>query len=311
MSFMNDSLLLSQNTSETAYLEITEKNFMQEALEGSVKKPFLLQFFTDNDPISEKLLPILEKTIQNLDGAVRLGRLNVLQNRALCQQLIQSGLPLNTVPITVLFIQGKIIDLFQGFQPADSVHKFIENAFKKVGIALPSAHLLEKGFKSLEENKPEEACAYFGEMIEKNNESPEAWNGLLRALIAMDEIEGAQEAMTDIPEKLREHPEIKGAMAAIEFAAKKGEALSELETLKKEAELSPENLALQFRFIEALNAAGEPEKAADSLLSMMADKSNQEASEQAKQNLLHFFEAWGETDLTRRYRRKLSSLLFS
>ncbi|KMQ93824.1 thioredoxin, partial [Lasius niger] len=88
-------------------------------------------------------------------------------------------------------------------------------------MAFPGTHLLEKGLKALKENKPEEACAYFGEIIEKNKESPEAWNGLLRALIAMGEIEGAQEAIADIPEKLLEHPEIKGAQAAIEIAAKK------------------------------------------------------------------------------------------
>ncbi|QCE35226.1 tetratricopeptide repeat protein [Acetobacteraceae bacterium] len=311
MSLSNDSFTLSQNSLGGDYLEITEKNFMQEVLEGSLNSPFLLEFVTENDPDSETLFSTLKNVTASMEGIIRLGRLNLLENRTLCQQLVQSGLPLNAVPLTVLFTQGKIIDLFQGSKSPEAVHQFLEAALKKIGISVPATHLLEKGQKAIKENKFDEACACFGEILEKNPENAQAWAGLLRSLIAMDEIEAAKEALADIPETMIENAEIKGAVAALEIAEKKGEALSELETLEKAAANSPEDTETQFKLANALNAAGKSEEAADLILSILSTKPDEEVAKEAKQTLFHFFEAWGESDLTRRCRRKLSSLLFS
>lgn len=98
-----------------AKTEIVNKdNFQEQVLNSST--PVLLDFFANWCGHCQKLLPLLDDVAAEMDGKIRVMKMNVDENRDLAQKYEIKGLP-----TMVLFQGGSEIDRLIGFMPKDRI----------------------------------------------------------------------------------------------------------------------------------------------------------------------------------------------
>ncbi|MDI2091847.1 tetratricopeptide repeat protein [Commensalibacter oyaizuii] len=301
----------SSSANQTIIMDVNQNNFMQEVLDSSQKIPVLVDFWASWCNPCKQLTPVLEKVAMATKGRIKLAKLDIDANQALTQQLMQIGLPIQSIPLVAAFWQGQIVDLFQGAQPESAIQKFIDQVLKTAGSAMPSADFIEQGQTFLSEGKYEDAMGVFSQALELEPEKPEAWAGMIRALLAHSGPEAAQDVMEQVPEALQENAEIIGARSAIDLALEGQKAQNEAQLYIGKIKANPDDYQSRYDLATALNAAGKRQEAADQLLEIISRDRNWN-EEAAKKQLLRFFEAWGmDDDATLGTRRRLSSLLFS
>jgi putative thioredoxin len=298
-------------SAEAMIVDGDQATFMKDVVEASRTIPVMVDFWATWCGPCKTLTPTLEKVVRAAGGRVKLVKIDIDKNRNLVQQLVQLGLPLQSVPTVAAFWQGQIADLFQGALPESEVKRFVETLLKAAGGAMPATDLLAEAKAALEAGRAQEAEELFSTVLQQEPESPEAWGGLLRALIALGQEDQAHEVLGQVPEKLADHAEVAGARSALALAQEGRKARDQLSTFEARLAADPADHQARYDLATALNASDRREEAADALLEII--RRNRAWNEDAARlQLIKFFEAWGfDDDATTAARRKLSAILFS
>ncbi len=283
---------------------------MSEVVDASRDVPVLVDFWASWCGPCKTLTPMLEKIVRALGGRIKLVKIDIDKNRALVQQLTSLGLPLQSVPTVAAFWQGQIADIFQGALPESEIRRFIDALLKIAGSQAPAADLIAEARAAFEAGQFEDAAQLFGAALQEDPEKPEAWGGIVRAVLASGDEEQAEALLGEAPPKLAQHAEIAGARSAIALAQEGRKALSARSSLEARLAADPQDFQARYDLATALNTAGDRANAAASLLYIIRhDRSWQ--NDAARLQLLKFFESWGFDDpATMAARRKLSTLLF-
>jgi putative thioredoxin len=287
-----------------------QATFMADVIDASKTVPVLVDFWATWCGPCKTLTPTLEKVVKAQGGRVKLVKIDVDKNRELVAQLARMGLPMQSVPTVVAFWQGQLADTFAGALPESEVRRFVEALLKLAGSSAPGADLIAEAKTLLEEGQGEQAAGLFAAAVQQDRDKPEAWAGLIRALIAMGDEEQAADVIAEVPAALAEHAEITGAKSALALAAEGRAAQAARAGLEARLAADPADWQARYDLATALNASGDREAAADALLHIVA-KNRAWNEDAARLQLLKFFEAWGFDDAaTMAARRKLSAILF-
>ena len=113
-----------------------------------------------------------------------------------------------------------------------------------------------------------------------------------------------------VPEAKRNESAVTAARAALELA-EQAKAVGPIDELQQKVAANPLDHQARFDLAIALSAAGKRAEAADHLLAIVK-RDRKWNEDDARKQLVQFFEAWGPTDeATLDGRKRLSSILFS
>jgi putative thioredoxin len=306
-----DEIIGQKPAAEAMIVDGDQATFMKDVVEASRTLPVLVDFWATWCGPCKTLTPVLEKVVRAAGGRVKLVKIDIDKNRALVQQLVQMGLPLQSVPTVAAFWQSQLADLFQGAQPESEVKRFVENLLKTAGGSMPGADLLAEAKEAMEAGDAQQAGELFSALLQEEPENPDAWAGLIRSLMALGREAEAQQAVNSVPAKIADHAEVASARSALALAGEGRKAREQLSALEARLAADPGDHQARYDLATALNAMDRREEAADALLHIVR-KARTWNDDAARLQLLKFFEAWGfEDPATMAARRRLSALLFS
>ena len=285
--------------------ETTTHDFMKDVVEASRQVPVLVDFWADWCGPCKQLTPILEKAIVKAKGAVRLVKIDIDRNPAIAGQL-----GVYSIPSVYAFFQGRPVAAFQGALPDSQVKQFVDRLAQQGGGDDGIAAVLEQANESLDAGDTENAIALYRAILGEEPETPAAFLGLVRALLAEDNMAEAKSVLAQVPAAIAGHADIAAAKAAIDLADQASHA-GPIGPLSEAVARDPADHRARIDLATALYATGQRQEAIDHLLdSIKRDRAWNE--QEARKQLVKYFEAQGPLDpLTVGGRRRLSSILFS
>jgi putative thioredoxin len=288
--------------------ESSDRGFMADVIEASRTTPVLVDFWAPWCGPCKQLGPLLEKTVKAARGAVRMVKINIDENPQIAGQLrIQS------IPAVYAFFQGRPVDGFAGALPESQIKQFVDRLVQLGGGDAGEGGLeeaLEAARAALDEGDLETAQAIYSEIVQAEPTHAGALAGLLRCLIQAGRLEQARKALSSIPAEIAKDKDIVAARTALDLAEQSA-AAGPVTELAERVAADPNDHASRYDLAMALFAKGRREEAVDHLLEIVR-RDRAWNDDQARKQLVKFFEAFGPTDkLTVVGRRRLSSILFS
>jgi len=254
-----------------------ETHFEQDALQASMTKPVIVQFWSPGSASCKPLMAMLEKLVTEAAGAVLLAKVNINKSPGLVQ-----ALRIQSVPTVYIFYQGKPVDGFAGTKPEAELRALVDGLKKLSGGAPDDKAAIAEHVKKF----MTEADQFFKE--DKFNEAMERYSGVLEL-----------------------DPDNMEALGGIGWCLlSQGDAESVREML---GQLAPEQLkAPRLQGLQYIISLGDGAKDIPGLIDRLVAEVKKNREGEAKAKLLALFEALGNAHpLTIPGRRKLSTVLFS
>lgn len=290
----------------------SDRAFMVDVIEASQNVPVIVDFWAPWCGPCKQLGPIIEKVVRAAKGAVRLVKIDTDQN-----PMIASQLRIQSIPAVYAFFQGRPVDGFMGAKPESELKAFVDKLVKlakSAGVGAGPDDLVEQAFAQAKEmldgGDLQGALDLYSEVLSVEPENALAYAGVVRCLIAANDLENARATLANAPAAIAKDKELANVRAALEVAEQAANAGPIPELLEKVAH-NPDDHPSRFDLAMALFANGKREAAVDELLQIVR-RDRTWNDDGARKQLVKFFEAFGPTDpLTVQTRRKLSTILFS
>ena len=284
--------------------DTTEATFMVDVIEASQEVPIIVDFWAPWCGPCKTLGPALEAAVKAAGGKVRMVKINVDENQQIAGQLrIQS------IPTVYAFWQGKPLDGFQGALSASELKKFLDGVIAAGGDG-GLAEALEAAEAMLTEGAAADAAETFAAILGEDPANAAAYGGLMRAHLALDDVEQAETLLAAVPDAMAQAAPIEAVRAQIALLKQAAKA-GPVEVLRAAVAAAPDDLQARFDLAQALHAAGQVEAAVDELLDLFRrDREWNEGA--AKTQLFTIFGALKPQDpIVLKGRRRLSSMIFA
>lgn len=288
--------------------DTSEATFMADVVEASQTVPVIVDFWAPWCGPCKTLGPQLEAAVVAAKGAVKMVKLNVDEAQAIAGQL-----QIQSIPTVYAFHKGQPIDGFQGAVPQSEVQAFVDRVIKAAGGEAPSDTLndaVAAAEEMLTEGAATDAAQTFAAILGEDPMHAGAYGGMVRAHIAMGELEKAEGLLNGAPIEISKAPELEAAHAQLELA-RQAENAGPVAELQAAVDADPDDHQARFDLAKALSAKGETAQAVDHLLELFR-RDREWNDEAAKVQLFTIFEALKPNDpVVLNGRRKLSSMIFA
>lgn len=283
----------------------TEASFMADVIDLSMTVPVIVDFWATWCGPCKTLGPALEAAVTAAKGKVRLVKVDVDKN-----QNISAQLRIQSIPTVYGFWQGKPVDGFQGALAGSEIKKFIEKLIALNPEDGGLADALEAAEQMLTEGAAADAAETFAAILGEDPENAAAYGGLIRAHLAVGNLDQAEAMVVNAPTALAKSKELDAARAQIELARQAAQAGPETD-LRAALAREPGNLQVMFDLAVALSANDKQDEAVTLLLDLFKlDLDWNDGA--AKQQLFTIFGALKPGDpIVLNGRRRMSSIIFA
>ena len=304
MEFMLNADAPAKPVAKDVIKDTDTAHFAADVIDASAEVPVIVDFWAPWCGPCKQLGPIIEKLVRQAGGRIKLVKVNIDENQRLAQQMrIQS------IPAVYAFVGGRPVDAFVGAQPESQIKSFIDRLLGGAKSALDEA--LEQADAALQAGDADTAVQLYAAVLGEDGEHARAAAGVLRAMVAKNDIAGAKAAADRMPATLKAKPEVQAAMQTIELATEGKSDASAVAGFKARLEKDPKDHEARYELAVALYAADDKPGAIDALLDLvkLGAKWNEDAG---RKRLIKIFEALGsDHPLVLESRRRLASILFS
>jgi|TARA_R110002049_G_scaffold44333_5_gene130011 putative thioredoxin len=301
-------LNLSPAPADDLIKDTTEATFMADVVEASQTTPIIVDFWAPWCGPCKTLGPMLEDAVRAAKGAVKMVKINVDEAQGIAGQL-----QIQSIPTVYAFYKGQPIDGFQGALPQSEILAFIDKVIKASGGEAPGdtlADAVEAADEMLAEGATADAAQTFAAILDEDDKHAGAYGGLVRAHIAMGDLDQAEALLNGAPIEISKAPELEAAHAQLVLARQAADA-GPVAELTEQVEANPQDHQARFDLAQALYANGDAEGAVTHLLTLFG-KDRDWNDGAAKAQLFTIFEALKPNDpIVLNGRRKLSSMIFA
>lgn len=280
-------------TAASFVTDATDANFARVVLEESKSRPVVVDFWAPWCGPCRVLGPIIEKVANEYGGEVLLVKLNTDDNPQTAMQYRIQG-----IPAVKAFRNGQVVEEFTGAIPEPQVRAFFQR------LAPSPTQKAAQAAASLAAKDPAAAEQAYRQVLAQEPNNADAVVGLARLLAKRGEREEAEKLADRLPRDRRAKA-IKHRLFLDDFAAKHAN-----EDIAGEARANPADPRARYRHGVLLAAREQYPEALDELLeSVRLDRSFADGA--ARKAALAVFDILGpDSQVTREYQRRLSSLLF-
>ncbi|EKE45282.1 thioredoxin [Oceaniovalibus guishaninsula JLT2003] len=284
----------------------SEATFMTDVVDASQTVPVIVDFWAPWCGPCKTLGPMLEQAVTAAKGAVRMVKIDVDQ-----AQQIAAQLRIQSIPTVYAFFKGQPVDGFQGAVPQSEIAAFVDRLVKMSGgdasggldVAVAAADAM------LAEGAAVDAAQTFAAILGEEPNHPAAYGGLVRAHIALGDLDQAEAILNGADASIAHAPELEAAHAQLVLARQAADA-GPVDDLRAAVEADPDNHQARYDLATALLAHGDTEAAIDELLELFRRDRDWNGGA-ARAQLFTVFDALPAKDpLVLRGRRRLSSMIF-
>ena len=300
-------LELNQSNSEEILIkDVNEDTFMDDVIEASKSSPIVVDFWAPWCGPCKTLGPALEAEVKATNGKIKMVKIDIDQNQNLASQMrIQS------IPAVFAFVDGQPIDGFMGAKAPSELKVFIEKLLEKVADDEGDlSEAIAVADEMLEAEEFDDAAETFEAILGEDPNSSLAFVGVFKSKMGAKKINDAKKMLEEIPDALKNKPEILALQAQIELT-NQAEGIGEINDLQTILATDVNNHQVRFDLALALFTKGETSEAIQELLAIF--RVDQEWNDNAaRQQLFKFFDILGGEDpITLSGRRQLASMLFA
>jgi putative thioredoxin len=284
-------------------VDVGGSNFDTVVVAGSRTQPVVVDFWAPWCAPCRALAPLLEKLAAERAGRFVLAKLNTDEEPELARQFGIRG-----IPDVRVFVDGEVVDGFTGALPERELRAFLERA-----LPSPVATRVAAARTHRERGDVEGALAILadGRAIDAEDEAlllEEA-----EALLAAGRADDAAAALAPLeaPQRgrlrpLRDEPRLNALKARAALGGRSG---ADVPVLAEAARKEPVDCAAKLAYADAVAAQGDYETALRELLVIVATD-RQFGDDVGRTRMLTVFSALGgDSDLVRRYRRELATVI--
>ena len=290
--------------------DIDTSNFINKVIEESKNNPVIVDFWATWCNPCKQLTPILEKVVLQMNGKVKLVKVDIDKNQSLAQQM-----QIQSVPTVLAFFEGKPINGFAGMKSEEEILKFIKD------VTTLSSHssedlenissLIDEAEKKLQEKDYETAIYEFSSLLGEDMPKDlmvRAISGLGKCYLGLNQFSELTELINTLEDDIKKESAIIELIKAKEYLENmdvKNE--SDLEIKLKE---NPNDLSTRYELAKTQIINKDYSEAINNLL-FIIEKSKGWKDNKAKTELLNMFSLLGDSDpLTMEGRSRLSNLIF-
>ena len=287
--------------------DISEAEFMAEVVEGSNEIPVIVDFWAPWCGPCKTLGPLLEEAVKAAKGAVKMVKVNVDE-----AQMIASQMRIQSIPTVYAFHKGQPIDGFQGAVAGSEIKAFVERVVQAGGGDASGGldDAVAAAEEMLEQGAAVDAAQTFAAILGEEPNHAAAYGGMVRAHIAMEDLDQAEAILNGAPAEISSAPELEAAHAQLVLARQAADA-GPIPELAAKVEANPDDHQARYDLAQAMYAAGDGQGAVDQFLELFRrDREWNDGA--ARAQLFTIFEALKPNDpVALNGRRKLSSMIFA